>query len=62
MLVYLNVGFLNEFGEYDMEGEEMVVYIKEWVEFGLVNIVGGCCGSILKYIVDIVNVVVGIKF
>lgn len=50
MFVYFNVGLLNEFGEYDMEGFEMVEYIKEWVGLGLVNIVGGCCGSIFEYI------------
>lgn len=31
ILVYFNVGLFNEFGEYDMEGFEMVEYIKEWV-------------------------------
>lgn len=40
-----NAGLPNEFGEYDMEGPEMAEHISEWVRSGLVNIVGGCCGS-----------------
>lgn len=40
-----NAGLPNEFGEYDMDGAEMAVHIKEWAQSGLVNIVGGCCGS-----------------
>lgn len=40
-----NAGLPNEFGEYDMESEEMASHIKEWAESGLLNIVGGCCGS-----------------
>tara|TARA_Y100000310_G_scaffold318276_1_gene372129 strand:- start:963 stop:2033 length:1071 start_codon:yes stop_codon:yes gene_type:complete len=56
-----NAGLPNEFGEYDMEGEEMAAHIKEWAESGLVNIVGGCCGSTPKHIADIANAVAGIK-
>lgn len=40
-----NAGLPNEFGEYDMEGPEMAEHISEWASSGLVNIVGGCCGS-----------------
>lgn len=40
-----NAGLPNEFGEYDMEGPEMAEHIREWAESGLVNIVGGCCGT-----------------
>ena len=56
-----NAGLPNEFGEYDMEGKEMAAHIKEWAESGLVNIVGGCCGSTPKHIADIANAVAGIK-
>ncbi|GGF52757.1 homocysteine S-methyltransferase family protein [Alteromonas lipolytica] len=55
-----NAGLPNEFGEYDMEGPEMAVHIKEWAESGLVNIVGGCCGSTPEHIRDIANAVAGI--
>ncbi len=55
-----NAGLPNEFGEYDMEGPEMAEHIKEWAQSGLVNIVGGCCGSTPKHIRDIANAVEGI--
>jgi len=40
-----NAGLPNEFGEYDMDADEMAAHIGEWAQAGLVNIVGGCCGS-----------------
>jgi hypothetical protein len=43
-----------------MEGPEMAEHIKEWAQSGLVNIVGGCCGSTPKHIRDIANAVEGI--
>ncbi|WP_299072653.1 homocysteine S-methyltransferase family protein [uncultured Paraglaciecola sp.] len=48
-----NAGLPNEFGEYDMEAEEMAAHIKEWAESGLLNIVGGCCGSTPAHITAI---------
>ncbi|GAA0857768.1 homocysteine S-methyltransferase family protein [Aliiglaciecola litoralis] len=55
-----NAGLPNEFGEYDMEGPEMAEHIKEWAESGLVNIVGGCCGSSPEHIQAIAQAVSGI--
>lgn len=55
-----NAGLPNEFGEYDMEGPEMASHIKEWAESGLVNIVGGCCGSTPDHIRRIADAVAGI--
>ena len=40
-----NAGLPNAFGEYDETPEQMASQIKEYVEKGLVNIVGGCCGT-----------------
>jgi 5-methyltetrahydrofolate--homocysteine methyltransferase len=40
-----NAGLPNAFGEYDQSPEEMAFEIKEYLEKGLVNIVGGCCGT-----------------
>ncbi|GGW73832.1 homocysteine S-methyltransferase family protein [Alteromonas halophila] len=54
-----NAGLPNEFGEYDMEGPEMAAHIGEWAESGLVNIVGGCCGSTPSHIRDIADAVAG---
>jgi len=45
-----NAGLPNEFGEYDLGAEEMAAHIKEWAESGLVNVVGGCCGSTPEHI------------
>jgi 5-methyltetrahydrofolate--homocysteine methyltransferase len=45
-----NAGLPNEFGEYDMESDEMASHIQEWAESGLLNIVGGCCGSTPEHI------------
>ena len=40
-----NAGLPNEFGEYDLDAAHMAEYIGEWAESGLLNIVGGCCGT-----------------
>jgi 5-methyltetrahydrofolate--homocysteine methyltransferase len=40
-----NAGLPNEFGEYDETPEMMAEQIKEFMEEGLVNIIGGCCGT-----------------
>jgi 5-methyltetrahydrofolate--homocysteine methyltransferase len=48
-----NAGLPNEFGEYDMQGDEMAEHIEEWAQSGLVNVVGGCCGSTPEHIAAI---------
>ena len=48
--VHPNAGLPNAFGEYDQTPEEMATLIKPYVEEGLVNIVGGCCGTTPKHI------------
>ncbi len=40
-----NAGLPNEFGEYDQTAEEMAEIIREFAINGLLNIVGGCCGT-----------------
>ncbi len=42
---YPNAGLPNEFGHYDQTPEEMAAEVEEYLKEGLVNIVGGCCGS-----------------
>ena len=42
---YPNAGLPNEFGGYDETPESMCEHIEEWCKSGLVNIVGGCCGT-----------------
>lgn len=42
---YPNAGLPNSFGEYDETPETMKEQIRSFVEEGLVNIIGGCCGT-----------------
>lgn len=42
---YPNAGLPNEMGEYDQHPHEMCAFIDDFVHSGLVNIVGGCCGT-----------------
>ncbi len=52
-----NAGLPNAFGEYDESPEQMAGQIKEYVEKGLVNIVGGCCGTTPSHIKAIAELV-----
>ncbi|SHJ58841.1 5-methyltetrahydrofolate--homocysteine methyltransferase [Reichenbachiella agariperforans] len=45
-----NAGLPNEFGEYDETPEDMVDQIKEFLDDGLINIIGGCCGTTPEHI------------
>ncbi len=45
-----NAGLPNEFGEYDLGAITMSKQVSEWAESGLVNILGGCCGSTPEHI------------
>ncbi len=40
-----NAGLPNEFGEYDETPEEMAAIVAEFAQSGLMNIIGGCCGT-----------------
>ncbi|MEZ4772953.1 MAG: methionine synthase [Bacteroidia bacterium] len=42
---YPNAGLPNEFGQYDQSPEAMAGLIRTFMEDGIINIVGGCCGS-----------------
>ena len=55
-----NAGLPNEFGEYDESPEAMAAQIREWAQSGLVNIVGGCCGTTPAHIAAIAKAVAGI--
>jgi 5-methyltetrahydrofolate--homocysteine methyltransferase len=48
-----NAGLPNEFGEYDETPELMAVQIEEFLKDGLVNIIGGCCGTTPEHIAAI---------
>jgi 5-methyltetrahydrofolate--homocysteine methyltransferase len=40
-----NAGLPNELGEYDQSPDEMAKLIKPWAKSGMVNVIGGCCGT-----------------
>ena len=48
--VHPNAGLPNQFGEYDESPEEMSILIKDFIDSGFVNIVGGCCGTTPEHI------------
>jgi 5-methyltetrahydrofolate--homocysteine methyltransferase len=45
VMAYPNAGLPNELGEYDEAAGETAAQVREWIESGLVNVVGGCCGT-----------------
>ncbi len=53
---YPNAGLPNAFGEYDQSPEEMAAQIRGYLEKGLINIIGGCCGTTPEHIAAIVAV------
>ena len=55
-----NAGLPNAFGEYDETPEEMAATLKEFAESGLLNLVGGCCGTTPAHIKAIAEAVDGI--
>ncbi len=54
---YPNAGLPNSFGEYDESPEFMAAQLEEFARDGLVNIVGGCCGSTPEHIRAIADAV-----
>jgi 5-methyltetrahydrofolate--homocysteine methyltransferase len=51
-----NAGLPNAFGEYDQSPEEMGALIEDYLKDGLINIIGGCCGTSPAHIQSITNV------
>lgn len=56
-----NAGLPNEFGEYDQTPEQMALEIKSYLDEGLVNIIGGCCGTTPEHITEISKLAVKYK-
>jgi len=54
-----NAGLPNELGEYDMSPEDMALQLAEWAGAGLLNLVGGCCGTTPDHIRAIADAVRG---
>lgn len=55
-----NAGLPNAMGEYDEGPDETACFLEEWAKSGLVNIVGGCCGTTPEHIRHIARDVAGV--
>jgi 5-methyltetrahydrofolate--homocysteine methyltransferase len=53
VIAYPNAGLPNAMGEYDEGPHDMACHIEPWAKDGLLNIVGGCCGSTPEHIAEI---------
>ena len=58
---YPNAGLPNSFGTYDETPDKMAQHVKPFVEEGLVNIIGGCCGTTPAHISRYPELVKGAK-
>jgi len=59
VMAYPNAGLPNDLGEYDEAAAETAAQVAEWVGEGLVNIVGGCCGTTPEHIKAIAGAAAG---
>ncbi|WP_458316318.1 methionine synthase [Mycolicibacterium brisbanense] len=57
---YPNAGLPNAFGEYDESPKRQAGYVADFAAAGLVNMVGGCCGTTPAHIAEIAHVVDGV--
>ena len=53
VMAYPNAGLPNDLGDYDEAAPETARQVSEWVADGLVNVVGGCCGTTPAHIAAI---------
>jgi 5-methyltetrahydrofolate--homocysteine methyltransferase len=58
---YPNAGLPNAMGQYDETPDETGHMLHEWAEQGLVNILGGCCGTTPDHIAHVAQEVAGLK-
>jgi 5-methyltetrahydrofolate--homocysteine methyltransferase len=56
-----NAGLPNAFGGYDETPEDMAAVLSEFAQAGLLNLVGGCCGTTPAHIAAIAAVVEGVE-
>ncbi|HET7316728.1 MAG TPA: homocysteine S-methyltransferase family protein, partial [Sphingomicrobium sp.] len=59
VMAYPNAGLPNELGQYDEAAAETAAQVAEWVRDGLVNVIGGCCGTTPEHIAAIAEVAKG---
>lgn len=60
IIAYPNAGLPNAFGEYDETPDQTAAQLEEWAKAGLVNVLGGCCGTTPGHIQAISGIVDGI--
>ena len=58
---YPNAGLPNAMGEYDEEPHQTSHELHEWAEAGIVNILGGCCGTTPDHIRHVADATRGMK-
>ena len=58
---YPNAGLPNAMGQYDEEPHQTACHLEEWADSGLVNILGGCCGTTPDHIRHVAAAVKGKK-
>ena len=58
---YPNAGLPNSLGKYDQTPADMAHEVREYIEEGLINIIGGCCGTTDAYIAEYPALVEGAK-
>ena len=58
---YPNAGLPNAMGQYDEQPHETAHELHEWATHGLVNILGGCCGTTPDHIAHVAKEVAGVK-
>jgi 5-methyltetrahydrofolate--homocysteine methyltransferase len=56
---YPNAGLPNAMGQYDEQPDQTAHFLHEWAEQGLVNILGGCCGTTPDHIRHVADAVAG---
>ena len=59
IMAYPNAGLPNDLGDYDEAAADTAAQVREWCEQGIVNIVGGCCGTTPRHIEAIAGAVRG---
>ena len=59
IMAYPNAGLPNDLGDYDESPDITSAQVREWAEQGIVNIVGGCCGTTPAHIKAIAETVAG---
>jgi 5-methyltetrahydrofolate--homocysteine methyltransferase len=58
---YPNAGLPNSLGQYDQSPDDMALEVSEYIHEGLVNILGGCCGTTEAYIAKYEELIAGAK-